>query len=245
MLNIFGKRKPLAGLEHVGVDMHSHLIPGVDDGVQNIDESLESVKILYEAGYHHLITTPHIMSDYYPNTPDNLRQELEKLRKAIADANLPVTVDIAAEYYLDYPFYENFERQELLAINGKYLLFELSFLNPPEILKEIIFRMQTAGYKPVMAHPERYSYWFRNFEMFRDLKDRGVWLQLNINSFADEYGVPTRKLAEKLIKEDMADLLGTDFHRPAHAASMQKALYNKYLQQFIQSDHLKNHTLAD
>ncbi len=245
MFDIFKRNKNQANLEHVGVDMHSHLIPGIDDGVESMEESLQSIRLLHDAGYKHLITTPHVMSDYFPNTPENIRSGLEKVRKAVAEANIPVTIDAAAEYYLDFPFFENFGKEELLTINKRFLLFELSFLNPPEVLKEVVFRMQTAGLIPILAHPERYSYWFRNFEMFRELKDRGVWLQLNINSFADEYGVPTRKLAEKLAKEGMVDLIGTDFHRPQHIQSMHKALRNKHLANLIESGSLRNQELIE
>ena len=119
----------------------------------------------------------------------------------------------------------------------------LSFLIPPEILNEFIFKFQTAGYIPVLAHPERYSYWFRNFDQFYKLKDRGVWLQLNINSFADEYGRPTRKLAEKMIKADLIDLIGSDFHRPEHIESLQRALRNKHLGKLIDSGKLRNNEL--
>ncbi|HKK60162.1 MAG TPA: CpsB/CapC family capsule biosynthesis tyrosine phosphatase [Salinivirga sp.] len=240
MFGIFGHKKKLADLGQVGIDMHSHLIPGIDDGVNDMDESLRSIRLLHNAGYTHLITTPHIMSDYFPNSPETIISGLKQVREAVKKEGIPVKIDAAAEYYLDYPFFENFDKTKHLAINDRFLLFELSFLNPPEILNEIIFRIQTAGYIPVLAHPERYSYWFRNFDQFYKLKDRGVWLQLNINSFADEYGVPTRKLAEKMIKADIVDLLGSDFHRPQHIDSMQKALGNKHLGKLINSGKLRN-----
>lgn len=243
MFGIFGRGKETASLGQVRVDMHSHLLPGIDDGVKDMEESLQSIKLLHEAGYTHLITTPHIMSDYFPNTPETILKGLENVREAVKKEGIPVKIDAAAEYYLDYPFFENFDNTSHLAINKKFLLFELSFLNPPEILNEIIFKIQTAGYIPVLAHPERYSYWFRNFDQFYKLKDRGVWLQLNINSFADEYGRPTRKLAEKMIKADLIDLIGSDFHRPEHIESLQRALRNKHLGKLIDSGKLRNNEL--
>lgn len=243
MFGIFRNTKKSVRLDQVGVDMHSHLIPGIDDGVKTIEESVESIRLLYNAGYKHLITTPHIMNDYYPNTPEIIKSGLANVQKAVKEANIPITIDAAAEYYLDFGFYENFNRENILTINNRFLLFELSFLNPPQILNEVIFKIQTAGLIPILAHPERYNYWFRDFDKYKDLKNRGVWLQLNINSFADEYGLPTRKLAEKLIKHDLVDLIGTDFHRPQHINSMEKALKNSYLKNFIQSGNLKNHQL--
>ncbi|PLX19153.1 MAG: capsular biosynthesis protein [Salinivirgaceae bacterium] len=243
MLGLFRSNKNKINLEGVGVDMHSHLIPGIDDGVKSIEESIQSIKLLHEIGYTHIVTTPHIMSDYYPNTPQIIKEGLEKVRLAVQKEGIPIKIDAAAEYYIDYQFYTRFEEAELLTINNRFILFELSFLNPPEILKDIIFKMQTAGYIPILAHPERYSYWFRNFNIFKELKDRGVWMQVNINSFADEYGVPTRKLAEKLVKEDMVDLIGSDFHRPQHIEVMRMALRNKCLQKFITSGKMRNKEL--
>lgn len=243
MFGLFRQNNTKLNLESVSVDVHSHLIPGIDDGVKSIDESVRSIKLLHEAGYNHLITTPHIMSDYYPNTPEVILDGLEKVRLAIQKEGIPVKIDAAAEYYIDYQFYKNFSEADLLTINKRFILFEISFLNPPEILKDIIFQMQTAGYIPILAHPERYSYWYRNFNIFKELKDRGVWLQLNINSFADEYGVPTRKLAEKLVKEDMVDLIGSDFHRPQHIEVMQMASKNKYFQKLLSSGKIRNKEL--
>lgn len=230
-------------LEKVGVDMHSHLIPGIDDGVKTIEESLESIRILHQLGYTHIITTPHIMQDFYPNTPENIHSGLERVRAAVNEAQIPVTIEAAAEYYLDFAFFEQFDKDNVLTINNKYVLIELSFLNPPQILHETIFKIQTSGFTPILAHPERYSYWFRDLNVFQDLKDRGVWLQLNINSFADEYGIPTRKLAEKLVKLNLVDLLGTDFHRVQHKESVPKALKNKTLQRLVESGQLKNFQL--
>jgi protein-tyrosine phosphatase len=243
MFGLFRSNKNDLNLESLGVDMHSHLIPGIDDGVKSIEESLQSIRLLHEIGYSHIVTTPHIMSDYYPNTPEVILDGLEKVRLAVQKEGIPVTIDAAAEYYIDYQFYTRFDTANLLTINNRFLLFELSFLNPPEILKDIIFKMQTAGYIPILAHPERYTYWFRNFNIYKELKDRGVWMQVNINSFADEYGVPTRKLAEKLLKEDMVDLIGSDFHRPQHIEVMRMALRNKHLQKFITSGKARNREL--
>lgn len=243
MHNIFKKKENIIWLDKVGVDMHSHLIPGIDDGVKTIEESIESIKILHDMGYSHLITTPHIMPDFYPNTPEIIQAGLAKVRDALKADNIHITIDAAAEYYLDFGFYEQFDKEKILSINNKYVLIELSFLNPPQVLYETIFKIETSGFTPILAHPERYSYWINNLEVFQELKNRGVWLQVNINSFADEYGAPIRRMAEKLVKLNLVDLLGSDFHRSQHMESMIKALKNKTLQKIIDSGQLKNHLL--
>jgi protein-tyrosine phosphatase len=127
MFGLFRKNHIKLNLENIGVDMHSHLIPGIDDGVKSINESVRSIKLLHEAGYTHLVTTPHIMSDYYPNTPEVIMDGLEKVRLAVQKEGIPVKIDAAAEYYIDYQFYKNFDEANLLTINNRFVLFELFF----------------------------------------------------------------------------------------------------------------------
>ena len=149
MFNLL-KRKKISNFERIMVDMHSHLIPGIDDGVKTIEESIKSIKLLHSLGYRHLYTTPHIMSDFYKNTPEIILAGLDNVRNAIKEAGIPITIDAAAEYYVDYQFYSTFDASRILTINNKYILFELSFLNAPDILWEIIFKMQSEGFIPIL-----------------------------------------------------------------------------------------------
>lgn len=222
-------------------DMHSHLIPGIDDGSKSIEESIALIKELCELGYKKLITTPHIMSDFYKNTPEIIMEGLEKVREAVREECLPVTISAAAEYYLDDGFVHKLENEKLLTLKDNYLLFEISYVNAPENMLEIIFRMQVLGYKPIMAHPERYPFWFNNVDFYKELRDQGVLLQININSLAGYYGPEAKKLAEKMIDNEMVDLIGTDTHAMKHIHALKKCTKEKYFRKVLEFNLLNKH----
>ena len=141
------------------VDIHSHLLPDLDDGVHSIRETMYILKIMKHLGYHKVITTPHVMSDQYPNTRKDILDKLNQVRSEIKHENIGVELDAAAEYYLDENFIQAIKTgEELLTFGNNYLLFETSFFNKPAFLEEAIFNMNSQGYRPVLAHPERYSY---------------------------------------------------------------------------------------
>lgn len=233
-----------ADLSLVKCDLHSHLIPGIDDGVKNIDESIAIIRSFYELGYRKIITTPHILSDGYPNNSETILSGLEKLHIALRNENIAIQVEAAAEYYVDYDFCRKLEQDKLLTFGKNYLLFEVSYVNPPDNLESIIFQLQTKGYKPVLAHPERYPFWIQNFKMFEKLKEQGVLFQLNINSVTGYYSRPAWKSAEQLIEKKMIDFLGSDCHHFGHIHLIKtKAVFCKALHKLIESGKLLNHTL--
>ncbi len=214
-------------------DMHSHLIPGIDDGAKTLEESLELIRILHGLGYTRLITTPHIMSDYFRNTPEVIMEGLDNLRKAVAEHNIPVEISAAAEYYLDDGFIRKLEEEKLLTFGDNYLLVEVSYINPPDNVYEVLFRAQVLGYKPVLAHPERYPYWYRDLDHYRRLYEMGVTLQLNLNSLAGYYGPDAKKIAERLIDLGIIGALGTDMHHTRHAQALQQVTKEKYLRKIL------------
>ena len=234
---------PPADLSVLHTDMHSHLIPGIDDGAKTIEESLQLIKQLHLLGYKKLITTPHIMSDYYKNTPEIILDGLRKLREALKNESIPVELDAAAEYYLDFDFEAKIEGGELLTFGDNYVLFEVSFMNPPQNLDHIIFKFQTSGYKPVLAHVERYPYWYHDEQVYKKLKDAGVLLQLNIASLTGYYSSQTKKIAEKLINDNMIDLLGTDCHNMNYIKILERSLTGKHLHKVLASGRLLNNRL--
>ncbi len=245
MLNFIRKNinRTIPDFSDVGVDMHSHLIPGIDDGVTTIEEAVEIVKQLHKLGYYKLITTPHIMSDFYKNTPEIINSGLKLLQNEIRKQNISVTIEAAAEYYLDYEFEKKLEKENLMTFGKKYILIEISFFNPLDSLHEIIFNLETAGYKPILAHPERYTYWLYDFNKYIELKDRGVLFQINVNSLIGEYSLQAKKIAEKLIENNMVEFLGTDVHFMMHVELMNKLLSNKHLAKLVYSGNLLNNTL--
>ena len=205
--------------------MHSHLLPGLDDGAETMAHSLELLSELRQLGFRKLVMTPHIMGDFYKNTPTNIRAALGELRAAATAAGLgDVALECAAEYYLDEWLGRKLaDGTELLSFGGaqRYLLFETSYLNEPFNLQATVFELKAAGYQPVLAHPERYTYFYNRFAEVEKLRQEyGVLLQLNLNSLAGYYSPMARLVAEKMIDGGLVDFVGTDTHHLRHTATL-------------------------
>ncbi|NNC84234.1 MAG: hypothetical protein HKN79_11720 [Flavobacteriales bacterium] len=223
---LFGKREKLiepADISSLKVDIHSHLIPGIDDGAQDMEESLALLRRFEALGFQKVITTPHIMADYYRNTPDIILGGLEKVRAAIKKEGMEIQIEAAAEYYLDDRFEQLLDDEDLLTFGSKrYLLFELPFVAEPLNLNSAIFNMQLKGIKPVLAHPERYGFWSRDLEKYEELHDKGVILQINLNSLGGYYGPEVKKVADHLVEQELIGLVGTDCHRSDHLDALEQ-----------------------
>jgi protein-tyrosine phosphatase len=238
--NTLSKALDLSGLL---TDIHSHLIPGIDDGAQNLEDSLNLIRHMHKLGYKKLITTPHIQQEYYRNTPDMILAGLDHVRHALKAENIPVDIEAAAEYLIDDGFEEKMKTGRLLSFSDKFILVELSYYNPHPDYKSIIFNLQVDGYKVILAHPERYTYWFNTFDKFEDLKDRGVYFQLNLVSLAGYYPEPIKKFASRFIDQGMIDFLGSDLHNMRYMDAIGKAVYEKSLAKLLSGDKLLNNKL--
>ena len=204
----------LAGL---ACDMHSHLIPGIDDGVKDMESSIQLIRGLMDLGYRKIITTPHINGDIFPNTPAVIRAGQADVVEQLRRERLDVQFHAAAEYLMDEYFTRALEAGEpLLTLKDNLVLVELSFAVPAINLKEILFNLQLKGYLPVLAHPERYLYFGANKGWYDQLKDAGCLFQLNLLSLRGYYGRESSQLAEWLIKKKYVDLLGSDMHHERH-----------------------------
>lgn len=239
---LFGRKEvmPVMDMARLKVDMHSHLIPGIDDGAETVEASIELIESLHEMGYTKLITTPHIMSDYYKNDSTIINAGLETMRAELRKRNIPVELEAAAEYYMDYEFESKVDARDLMTFGNNYVLFEISFINEPEQLDSVIFKMRTAGYTPVLAHVERYPFWYANPEQYEKLAVGGVLLQLNISSLSGQYGPPAMKMGRQLIDNNMIDLLGTDCHNMNYIEMLRLALTDPHLHKVINSGKLVN-----
>ncbi len=225
------------------VDLHSHLIPGIDDGVKSWDESLSILSQLNELGYKKVITTPHIIQNYYPNTPDSIRQGTIELNKKIAEIDLSISVEAGAEYYLDDHFAKQVKnKQELLSFADGYILIETPFMNKPLFLEETIFNLQANGFKPILAHPERYTYLQNNLELVHSLTSLGLFMQVNISSLTGYYSKEAQKLAKYLIDTNQIHFLASDIHNQKHLNQVKKATKSKLFQRCRQLQ-LLNSTL--
>jgi protein-tyrosine phosphatase len=230
-------------LATLGVDMHSHFIPGIDDGAKTMKDSMEMITTMAELGYRKVITTPHIMGDFYRNTPAIINTGLEQVRRAVKEAGLDIEVEAAAEYYFDFELEKKLEEERLLTFGDNYLLFEVSYMNAPDNLDGVIFRMHTSGYKPVLAHPERYPYWFRDMANFEKLKEKGVLFQLNINSLTGHYSPETAKMANTMIDKGWYEFAGSDCHHTGHLELLSKVRRAPGLRKLVESGKLLNSSL--
>lgn len=192
-------------------DAHSHLLPGVDDGVQTLEETLHILARYEEAGIREVWLTPHIMEDI-PNTPAALRRQFAELLAAYGGT---VALHLASENMLDNLFMERLEKEELLpwGETGRHLLVETSYFNPPMGLGRRLQRIREKGYTPILAHPERYTYMEK--ADYRRLKEQPILFQLNLPALAGMYGAEVKEKAEWLLKNHLYDLAGSDTHRLA------------------------------
>ncbi|MEE1947223.1 CpsB/CapC family capsule biosynthesis tyrosine phosphatase [Pedobacter sp. KR3-3] len=234
------KKEPEFNFSTIGTDMHSHIIPGIDDGAKNINDSLALAKRFKALGFKKLVTTPHVMADYYRNTPETIQKGLDILREGLQKNGIDLEVDAAAEYYLDETFENKIAKKNVLTFGQNFLLFELSFINPPHNLFEAIAKMQDAGYQPVLAHPERYPYYQNSLESYEQIRDTGCMLQLNTISLTGYYGKSCKQAADELVDNHCIDFLGSDMHHLRHADALKESLYVERLQNILSQPQLNN-----
>ncbi|MGJ8744994.1 tyrosine-protein phosphatase [Polaribacter sp.] len=219
---IFFRKKtiPIAKVFPKGfVDIHSHLLPGIDDGAKNLDNSIELILKMRSYGIHNFITTPHVLGTVYPNSSATIKAKLKEVKAELQHRNITdVSIHAAAEYMMDEQFSELLKNDDILTLKDNYILVEMSYFNAPNNLFDILFEIQLKGYKPILAHPERYIFYHNNFEIYYKLKTAGCLFQLNLLSLTEQYGKHVLKTSHKLLKENMYDFIGSDVHHHHHLA---------------------------
>jgi tyrosine-protein phosphatase YwqE len=220
------------------VDMHSHVLPGIDDGVQTPQESIILIKKMMELGIKKIIATPHIMADYYKNTPKTINAALDILKAELVKENIDIVVEAAAEHYFDETFEGMVNNKKLMIMGDNYVLFEFSFINQPPNAISVIQKLKDFGYKPILAHPERYQY--MDIEQLKALHGWGLSFQLNTISLTGYYGKDAKKIAESLIDNQLIDFISSDMHHLRHAQAFKDALKMPYLQTLLFEYPLKN-----
>ena len=213
------------------IDIHSHLLPGIDDGAKDLNNSIELIQKMSSYGIKNFITTPHILGDVYPNTTEIIENKLEEVKKELLKRNIiDVSISAAAEYMMDEHFSTLLDKDEkLLTLKDNLVLVEMSYFSPPINLFEILFQLGLKGYKPVLAHPERYNSYHNNFRVYQKLKSAGCLFQLNLLSLTEIYGKGVQKTAERLLIENMYDFIGTDTHHFNHLNSLHRISTKKNL----------------
>ena len=215
MFSLFGKKYSMlsAALLKGATDAHSHILYGVDDGIGTLEESLATLEFYEKAGLKVLWLTPHIMEDV-PNTTEGLRERLEKLKASYKGS---IELHLGAEYMLDNLFEERLAAGDLLTHGEGHILVETSTWAPPIDLWGVLERIKVAGYRPILAHPERYRY--MGVSDYRKLRSLGVVLQLNIPSIVGYYGEAVQKKAQFLLRGGFYSMAGSDCHRRRNLAS--------------------------
>lgn len=228
----------------LGTDMHSHLLPGIDDGSPDIATSLELIKGMAALGYKQLITTPHILWEVYPNTREIIAKALGEVEAALAEESIDIRIRAAAEYFIDEHFQEELRNKApLLTIKDNLVLVEFSMITAPLDLQDVLFEMQLQNYQPIIAHPERYIYLRNRTSFFDDLKNAGYYFQLNLLSLVGHYGRSVQELAEYLVKKGYYDFAGTDLHGARHLEGLQKLASSPYYLKLQEAGTLRNAAL--
>lgn len=224
------------------VDLHSHLIPSIDDGTKALDESVSLIRQLKECGFNKIITTPHIMSHRYPNTKETIYEGYEILKNELVRLEIDIELEVASEYYHDQHFLDLIDQGEVLTFGDKYVLFELSYMVEPFMLRDTVYKLIEAGYKPVLAHPERYVY-FDSEKHYRELKDMGLFFQINMVSTQNFYGKRAKKAVEKIINLGMVDFIGSDIHSQKYMDTFKKSLSSSIYLKIMTKNKIKNNSL--
>lgn len=227
----FLKKKPvLKDLIAEGhIDIHSHLLPGIDDGAKNFDDSLRLIQALMGFGISEFVTTPHRIQHVWDNSTEKIKITEVATLKELERHEIKIPFRVAAEYMMDDHFVKLFQSGDVLTLKDNYVLVEMSYLNAPIQLYEILFDLQVSGYIPVLAHPERYLFYHSNFDEYLKLKKAGCLFQLNLPTVVGYYGEAILKIAEKLLQKGLYDFVGSDVHHDNHISAFEQKVRLKDL----------------
>ena len=223
MLSLFKTRPKLSELIPAGyVDIHSHVLPGIDDGAKTIQDSEYLLHSMSALGFSKVITTPHTMGYVWNNTATIITSTLQKVHTCLPSLAQAANLQAASEYYLDEHLMQLAGEQSLLTLKDSYILVEMSYLNAPLQLYDFLFELQLKGYQLVLAHPERYSFLHNNKKEYAKLKKAGCMFQLNLLATVGYYGKAVSEIADYLLKEGLYDFVGSDIHHKLHIESFSK-----------------------
>ncbi len=231
MFGLFKKNhQPDLFLSSLRTDIHSHLIPGIDDGVKSLEESIQIARGFKDLGYSRIITTPHIYPGVYDNNPAIIRTGLEKVQEFYKQEGLDIEISAAAEYFVDEHLLESLKsNKELMTFGNDLILLETGFYEPPMIFDEVIFLLRSRQITPVFAHPERYVYIQNKPELAKTYLEKGMLFQLNFLSLSGYYSGKTKNIALDFLKSGHYSLIGSDCHKPLQLELLKAALPKKVI----------------
>lgn len=217
MFNIFKKKSKTTAELCFSTDIHCHIVPGVDDGSPDAVTSADLIERMQGWGIKRILASPHVTQDTFENDHSTIDPAMAKLHAELQKRGNDIQVANHAEYRIDELFQHRLEINDIMPLPGNYLLIENPFFQEPWNLDQLVFDLQVKGYSPILAHPERYAYYYTRKDRFKTLHNAGLSLQINLLSLAGYYGKGEQKTAEYLIKEGLVDFIGTDLHKAAHA----------------------------
>lgn len=247
MFSFFFKPKTVTpDLSFIGVDMHSHLLPNLDDGLQSMEDTIAFIQELRDMGYKKLICTPHTLAEVHPNTKESILNRLADVKAELKARKIDFPIDASSEYMTDMYFEERLKDPNKIIPFGKnknLVLIEMSYLAESQNIDHAIFTLQSMGLQPILAHPERYNFYHNHFEKYEEFKAKGVLLQSNLLSFEGYYGKGIQMVAEKLAKHKMVDLLGTDMHNIKHMNALKHLATKPSFYKLMDTLHIRNREL--
>lgn len=200
------------------VDIHSHILCGIDDGAETMEDTKALVSAMKSLGFVKAITTPHTTPLVWDNTKEDILKKYAEVKETLEKESDTIALEVASEYLMDESFLKRLSEESLLTLKDKYALVEMSYINPPIQLFDILFELKTQGYDIILAHPERYNFYHADKNMYSKLKKAGCRFQLNLLSVTGYYGDHVLKAADMLLKENMIDFVGSDVHHTRHIA---------------------------
>ncbi|MBQ9280430.1 MAG: hypothetical protein IJ215_05260 [Clostridia bacterium] len=196
------------------IDIHNHTIFAVDDGSRNIEQSIRMIKAARKVGVTEICFSPHYMEDGYRTEREVLLSKVEEIQKCLKKEGIEMNLYLGEEVFIFPDMAENLDK--IVSLNdSRYILFELPLLEEVNYVDEVVYRLMSLGKVPVLAHPERYFITSKDFSVIENLAQKGVLLQINLNSLIGHYGKEAKKLAVRLLKADMVQFVGSDAHSSA------------------------------
>lgn len=196
------------------IDIHCHILPGVDDGPADIKESLNMARKAAEAGITHIFATPHHLNEKYVNIKSDIIDRAVRLNESFQLENIPLTIHLGQEVRIHRDIFISLEKEEILTLddNGRYLLLELPSGSVPTYTQEVIYELQLKGIKPIIVHPERNKELIENHKLLFELVQEGALTQLTSGSIIGQFGKNVRSFSKKIIEHNLAHFIATDAH---------------------------------
>ena len=226
MFNFFKKKQEPLQL-CFNTDIHCHILPGIDDGSPDVDTSIELIQRMLSWGINRIIATPHVTQASFENTPETMSNALKSLNEALKNKNIEIDIIHSAEYRIDELFITQLNNGTIVPFPNNYLLVENSFIQEPWNLDQLLFDLKVKGYRPILAHPERYMYYYSKKDRYKTIHSTGTKFQINILSIAGYYGKEEKRIAMELIEKGFVDFIGTDLHNHRHADAIESFLSSK------------------